>query len=187
MRLTLRLSSVTGFALAVALLAAACTSATTPTPAPAAATPTPTPASTSAMATAAGALLLTIGSTNDPTGGYLTGPTGMTLYVFTKDTADTSACSGSCATTWPPLTAASGATITGPDGATGTFATITRSDGAVQVTYNHMPLYYFSGDSAGGDTNGEGKSGVWFIAPLSGALASPSAAATVAPASSSGY
>jgi hypothetical protein len=81
--------------------------------------------------------------------------------------------------------------ITGPTGATGTFATITRSDGIVQVTYNHMPLYYFSGDSAAGDTTGQGKNGVWFVAPASGTVpsgaagaatsAAPSTAASAAP------
>jgi hypothetical protein len=82
--------------------------------------------------------------------------------------------------------------------ATGTFATITRSDGIVQVTYNHMPLYYFSGDSKAGDTTGQGKNGVWFVAPVSGSVpsggaatsAAPSTAATPAPstaATASGY
>jgi predicted lipoprotein with Yx(FWY)xxD motif len=103
----------------------------------------------------------------------------MTLYVLTTDTADTSSCSGTCATTWPPLAAATGATITGPSSATGAFATITRSDGIVQVTYNHMPLYYFSGDSAAGDTKGQGKNGVWFVAPASGSV--PSGAPSTAP------
>src|SRR5919112_1282409 len=30
---------------------------------------------------------------------------GRTLYLFTKDSANTSACSGMCATFWPPLKA----------------------------------------------------------------------------------
>jgi predicted lipoprotein with Yx(FWY)xxD motif len=101
----------------------------------------------------------------------------MTLYVLTTDTADTSTCTGTCATTWPPLTAASGAIITGPVGATSTFATITRSDGTVQVTYNHMPLYYYSGDSAPGDATGQGKNNTWFVAPVSGSLSSAAPAA----------
>jgi predicted lipoprotein with Yx(FWY)xxD motif len=94
----------------------------------------------------------------------------MTLYVLTKDTPDTSTCAGSCATNWPPLTVASGATIAAPGGATLPFATITRADGTVQVTYNHMPLYYFAGDSAVGDTKGQGSNGVWFVAPVSGTV-----------------
>jgi hypothetical protein len=108
----------------------------------------------------------------------------MTLYVLTTDSADTSSCSGTCATNWPPLAAAIGATITGPSGATGAFATITRSDGIVQVTYNHMPLYYYAGDSAAGDTKGQGKNGVWFVAPLSGSVPSAGASAGASAAAS---
>jgi predicted lipoprotein with Yx(FWY)xxD motif len=139
----------------------------------------------------AGATSLTIGSANDPTlGTYLTGQNGMTLYILTTDTSDTSTCSGTCATNWPPLSIAAGATITGPTGATLTFATITRADGTVQVTYSHMPLYYYAGDSVAGDTKGEGKNNTWFVAPLSGSVgttspaASPSASAAASPAAS---
>ena len=170
MRPSSRSLSFAGLALGAVLVAAACSSAAS------------TPVSNAQGETAAPASVA-VGSTNDATmGAYLTGPTGMTLYILTKDTADTSTCSGSCATNWPPLTATSGATITGPTGATGTFATITRSDGTLQVTYNHMPLYYFAGDSAAGDTKGQGKNGVWFVAPESGTVpnAVPSAAAPAA-------
>ncbi len=40
--------------------------------------------------------------------------------------------------------------------------TTTRKDGSIQVTYNSMPLYYFSKDEAPGDTNGEGVANVWY-------------------------
>lgn len=109
----------------------------------------------------------------------------MTLYVLTTDTPDTSTCTGSCATTWPPLSVAAGAPISGPTGATLAFGTMTRADGTVQVTYNHMPLYYYSGDSVAGDTTGEGRNNTWFVAPLSGSVGSP--AASPAPTTSSGY
>ena len=183
MRFTSRLTTLTGLALVVALFAAACSSAATATPAASAATAATastaavasTPASPAAVDTSSAAAGLTIASTPDATvGDYLTGKNGMTLYVLTKDTADKSTCTAACATTWPALTTTSGATITGPSGASGTFATITRADGTIQVTYNHMPLYYYSGDSAAGDANGEGTNNVWFVAPVSGSV--PSAA-----------
>jgi predicted lipoprotein with Yx(FWY)xxD motif len=90
----------------------------------------------------------------------------MALYIFTNDTADagTSVCNGECATNWPPLLQPDGATVAGPAGATGTFGTATRDDGATQVTYKGMPLYYYAGDSAAGDTNGHEVGGVWFLA-----------------------
>ena len=49
---------------------------------------------------------------------------------------------------------------------TGTLGTATWADGTKQVTHNGQPLYYYSGDSAAGDSNGQGSNGVWFIAPV---------------------
>ncbi len=46
----------------------------------------------------------TINVSQDPTlGPILVGENGMTLYMFTKDTADTVNCSGKCIENWPPL------------------------------------------------------------------------------------
>jgi len=81
----------------------------------------------------------------------------MTLYTFDKDVAGSgvSVCTGGCLTAWPPLTVAAGQTPTGGAGVTGTLATITRADtGAIQVTYDGKPLYFFANDAAPGDTNG---------------------------------
>jgi predicted lipoprotein with Yx(FWY)xxD motif len=85
------------------------------------------------------------------------GANGMTVYTFDNDVKDsgTSACTGSCLARWPALTIPAGTTPTGGDGVGGTLATITRSDdGTTQVTYNGLPLYFFSGDAAPGDANG---------------------------------
>lgn len=194
MRPTNRLISLAGVSAAALLFVAACSSAAaTPLNSFQGATATPAMATESAMApaTSPAATGLTIGVTNDPTlGAYLTGLNGMTLYVFKNDTPDTSSCTGTCATNWPPLTVAAGTAIVPPAGATGTFSLITRPDGTMQVAYDHQPLYYYAGDSAAGDTNGQGLSGKWFVAPLtsSGASGSPAAATPAATASTnSGY
>ena len=82
---------------------------------------------------------------------------GMTVYTFDKDVAGTgtSACTGGCLTNWPALTITAGDTPTGDATVTGTLGTIVRADnGATQVTYNGKPLYFFSKDTAPGDTNG---------------------------------
>ncbi len=183
MRPSSRWTSFAGLVVGVAFVATACSAAVaTPVNTAGGAMATPTTAGVAG----AGAASLTLSSTNNPTlGSYLTGKTGMTLYILTKDTADTSTCTGSCATNWPPLTVAGGATITGPSGAMGAFATSTRSDGTVQVTYNHMPLYYYAGDSAAGDTKGQAKNNTWFVAPLSGSVGAMSPAASQS--ASSGY
>ena len=46
----------------------------------------------------------------------------------------------------------------------GDFGNITREDGQKQVTYKGMPLYYFAGDKAPGDTAGQGVRDVWYAA-----------------------
>ena len=97
-------------------------------------------------------------------GAHLTGANGMTLYVFTKDSPNTSVCSDACASDWPPLIAAAGATPTAGDGVTGALTTFARADGTLQVAYGGKPLYYFAADQAAGDTNGQGVNDVWFIA-----------------------
>ncbi len=89
---------------------------------------------------------------------------GQTLYYFTSDTATTVACTsaGGCVTNWPPLMSSS-ATVAPISGLSGTLATVTRSQGN-QITYNGHPLYNYAGDSAPGDTKGDGLFGKWFVA-----------------------
>ena len=85
----------------------------------------------------------------------LTDANGMTLYTFDKDGAGatTSACTGGCATAWPPLTA-TGTPTAGP-GVSGTVATIPGG----QVTLDGHPLYRWQGDKAPGDATGDGING----------------------------
>ena len=85
------------------------------------------------------------------------GSNGMTVYVFSKDVKDsgTSACTGGCITKWPALTVPAGGTPTAGTGVSGKLGTITRTDDqTLQVTYNGLPLYHFSGDKAPGDSTG---------------------------------
>ena len=90
----------------------------------------------------------------------LTNAKGLTLYWFAPDTATRSACYGVCAGYWPPVTVTPPA---GP-GVTGTLATIKRSDGTTQVTYNGHPLYTYAGDTAPGQAFGNNlnlNGGLW--------------------------
>jgi len=139
------------------------TSAPASTGTPMVSTGTPAAPSGTMAATQASSSGMVIGTKNTTAlGNFLVDDKGMTLYTFKNDTAGTSTCNGNCATIWPPLTAQ--AAPTGGTGVTGTFGLITRSDGTQQVTYNNMPLYYFSGDKAPGDTNGQGVGGLWQVA-----------------------
>ena len=111
----------------------------------------------------------------------------MTLYTFDKDVAGsgTSNCTGGCLTNWPALTVAAGDTPTGGAGVTGTLGTITRADnGAHQVTYNGLPLYFFANDKAPGDTNGIYAN--WREIVLTTAAPSPTASPTQVPVPTDG-
>lgn len=121
----------------------------------AAATPAPTapPAPPSAAAATATVLAKDAGSAGTV---LVAGSSGMTLYTFSKDVAGSgkSACSGACLQKWPALTLPAGTSPAAGAGVTGALGTITRDDGTLQVTYNGLPLYFFAGDHAPGDTNG---------------------------------
>ena len=99
---------------------------------------------------------------NASLGSFLGDSKGMTLYLYTKDTPNTSACYGSCATYWPPLLT-SGAPIAGTGVTASMLGSTKRTDGTSQVTYNGWPLYYYASDKAAGDTTGENVKGVWFV------------------------
>ena len=134
-----------------------------------------------------GAMNVTVANT--AAGDALAGAGGMTLYILTNDTNNASTCTtGACAATWPAFKG-DGSAVQAGSGVTGTFGTATWADGTKQVTHNGQPLYYYSGDSAAGDSNGQGTGGVWFIAPV-GATASTGsggAQASATPYKAPGY
>lgn len=104
---------------------------------------------------------------------------GHTLYLFTPDAAGQTACTGQCATNWPPALLPAGEQVAPGASLTGRFATLQRPDGGVQVTYNGWPLYAFAGDTAAGTAAGQGKLGKWFAVTPDDAP--PSAAAAASP------
>lgn len=103
-------------------------------------------------------------------GPVLANSKGFTLYWYAKDTSMTSACTGGCATAWPPLIgtpkAAMGVRLTGK------LAAITRAGGLTQATYKGHPLYTYTADSSPGQNSGNGINtfgGVWHEVTVSGA------------------
>ena len=80
---------------------------------------------------------------------------GHTLYLFEKDKRGASACAGVCAVYWPPFVT-KGAPSAVKGARHSLLGTVSRADGTRQVTYAGHPLYFFSGDTKRGQTNGEG-------------------------------
>jgi predicted lipoprotein with Yx(FWY)xxD motif len=89
-------------------------------------------------------------------GRILVNSSGRTLYLFGKDKNGKSACSGMCASFWPPLIATGGKPRAAGSAKASLLGTTKRADGRLQVTYNHHPLYTFKQDTTKGQTNGEG-------------------------------
>jgi len=92
-------------------------------------------------------------------GNYLADFAGMTLYVFDKDTAGTSNCSGTCTKVWPPYTPGATAQSQLPTNVT----VIKRADGTSQFAWMDKPLYYYATDQKPGDVTGDGVGGTWHL------------------------
>jgi len=135
------------------------------------------PATTSTAQPAAGA---TTGALNAPPPGstvlhvqksavgyVLALANGQVVYMYDKDTkgGSASACTGSCASIWLPVTG-SKPVVSPADTGLGTFGTIGGANGAKQVTYNGMPLYTYKGAKAL-TTTGNGVGGMWHVIKLS--------------------
>ena len=141
--------------------APAATAAATPN-ATIAATPSATTAATPTPIRVASSVLVTA---NASLGSILASPQGRTLYYFVPEKGGTLVCLGQCTTFWPPLLTSTMAP-TADMGLPGHLSVISRG-GSEQVTYNRWPLYTFAGDSAAGQTNGQGVvgfGGKWFVA-----------------------
>jgi predicted lipoprotein with Yx(FWY)xxD motif len=119
--------------------------------------PPATGAAVSAQSTALGAILVD--------------GRGRTVYVFANDQANVSSCDAACAANWPPVPAPTPLPTSLP-GVSGAIGTATRSDGSRQLSVAGHPVYTFTGDSAAGQTNGQGinlNGGVWTVVSPAGA------------------
>jgi predicted lipoprotein with Yx(FWY)xxD motif len=156
-------------AAALALTAAGCASSSGGS-----AGPVPVPAATGDPVSAQPTSLGTI----------LVDGTGRTVYDFANDKTSASTCTGACAANWPPVPAPTSLPASLP-GVTGKLGTTIRPGGARQLTVAGHPVYTFAGDSAPGQTNGQGKvldGGLWTVVSPAGAPeANPAGAATQTP------
>jgi predicted lipoprotein with Yx(FWY)xxD motif len=110
---------------------------------------------------------VTLKATSSPLGTILVDQDGKTLYLFEADSMNKSNCSGACLSLWPPVMANGKATA----GSGVTAGMIGTATGSSQVTYAGHPLYWFSGDTKAGDTNGQGLTdfgGAWYAVSPAG-------------------
>ena len=154
----------------VALAVAACGGSNAATASPpaststSASTPTTSTTTTSTPKTSSGASA-TVDLANSKLGKILVDSKGRTLYLWQADTGPKSTCNGACAAAWPPLLSKSAPTA-GSGVNASLLGTTKRSDGTEQVTYNKHPLYLFVGDTAPGQTTGQGNTGfgaLWYV------------------------
>ena len=167
---------------AVAILAAACSStssssaagSTTTSPkatAPASAAPSSTVSGSTVSGSTVSGSTLALKTVQGSAGIWLTNSAGRALYLYSRDKGTTSECYGACAKAWPPLTTTGPVTISGKFTVAKDLGITTRTNGTKQVTYGGHPLYYFAGDTAAGQTKGEGLDGTWFlIGPLANVM-----------------
>jgi predicted lipoprotein with Yx(FWY)xxD motif len=80
---------------------------------------------------------------------------GMTLYVYARDTGTTATCTGACAKAWPP------AGGSGTPSASGDITGKVTVNDTGQLVLDGHPLYTYAADKAAGDVNGQGVGGVW--------------------------
>jgi len=123
----------------------------------------PQPSSGAVTFPSVGTTIMVIEHTN--LGFVLAEANGQVVYYYSKDKkGGTPACTGSCATAWPPVT---GTPQAGPaDHFPGTFGVVKGAGGVEQITYNGMPLYSFKGAKPY-TTAGNGVGGVWHVIPMS--------------------
>ena len=138
--------------------------ATTPVATVAATTTIAAPTTTAAVTTTAAAAG-TVKLSDSKFGKILTDDKGAVLYSFTKDEKSKSNCTATCATTWPVYAPA---TITAGAGIDSTKLASFDNGGKKQLTIDGVPLYYFSGDTKAGDTNGQGVGGFWYVVDATG-------------------
>ena len=154
-----------------AVLVTACAGGGVATTRPATAAPPATSAPATAAPTGGSTTGATVQLASTELGDVLVDGAGRTLYAFTPDEeTGEPTCYDDCAGNWPPLIVSDEVTV-GEGLDDSDFSTATRTDDAGdQVKIGGWPLYYFAGDSAAGDVNGQGVGDIWFVVDANGEL-----------------
>jgi predicted lipoprotein with Yx(FWY)xxD motif len=123
-------------------------------------------------------------------GKILVNSAGMTVYIYTADSANKVTCTGGCLSVWPWVTVPKGSKPKGGPGVTG-LGTVSTG-GKLVVTWHKHPLYTYALDTGPGVVNGnavkEG-SGVWYAATAKNvsATSTPATTNTTTASPSAGY
>src|SRR3984893_8596379 len=176
-----------GLALGTAATVAACGSSSSST---AAGSPgSGAPAGTSSAASA------TISAKSVPgVGTVLVNGQSQTLYMLTSETGGKITCTqaNGCTQAWPETLLKNGATAAtvGSGAQSSLLGTVKDASGNLEVTYNHWPLYTFSGDSGTGVAKGQGLTsfgGTWYVLNGSGNPVTGSSSGTASSGGGYGY
>lgn len=159
---------VGGLALAGAATVAACGSSSSSGAAAGSSSSAPAGASSTAAGTISAKSVPGVGT-------VLVNGQGQTLYLLNSETNGKITCTeaNGCTQAWPETVLGSGTTAAtaGSGVQASLLGTVKDASGSLQVTYNHWPLYTFSGDSGPGVAKGEGISnfgGTWYVLNGSG-------------------
>ena len=141
--------------------------------------------SAAAASTALGSAKTVVATHHTSLGTVLANAKGLTLYLYEGDSGKHLGCSGSCLSSWIPLSGTASATAPAKAGALGT---VKRGSGT-QVTYDGHPLYAFVGDTKAGETSGEGlvlSGKKWYAVSPSGAAMTATSKGSSSSSTSSG-
>lgn len=106
--------------------------------------------------------VLSVTSTAEVLESFRADKDGFALYIFDADPINESACydlnGDACITSWPPLLADAAAKPTF------FLSILDLANGQKQWAYKGKALYFFAGDTAAGDSNGDNIGNVWHLA-----------------------
>ena len=154
-------------AAALAVMTACGGSTTTPSAAPSATSPPTSSSPSASQAAPTGPATVQVAASKF--GNILTDSRGFALYKFDRDQGGISVCYevNDCAVKWPArLTAGAPKADAGANSTM--LDTAPRKDGAVQVRYNKIPLYFYYLDKAPGDVLGQSVGGIWWLVGADG-------------------
>jgi predicted lipoprotein with Yx(FWY)xxD motif len=93
-----------------------------------------------------------------------------TLYMFVPDgdAGGEPTCTADCAANWPPLLVTDDSVPPLADELDPSLFSVVEHESGPMLKVGDWPLYYFAGDSAPGDVNGQGVGGVWWVVSPTG-------------------